>query len=81
MTVPILETARLILRPYAADDIPDLVALIGAREILATTLRIPHPYAEGDARDFLATLALSESNFAIMLRRENPLSSALPGSR
>jgi RimJ/RimL family protein N-acetyltransferase len=73
MTVPTLETARLILRPYAAADIPHLVVLIGAREIAATTLRIPHPYTEDDARDFLATLAHSEPNFAIILRRENHL--------
>jgi len=71
---PILETARLILRPYAADDIPDLVSLIGAREIAATTLRIPHPYTKDDARDFLASLAHSDqSNFAIVVRKDNHL--------
>jgi [ribosomal protein S5]-alanine N-acetyltransferase len=39
-----LETARLVLRPLTEVDIPELVPLIGAREIAATTLRIPHPY-------------------------------------
>jgi hypothetical protein len=39
-----LETARLTLRPYMLSDIPALVPLIGAREVAATTLRIPHPH-------------------------------------
>lgn len=34
-------------------DVRELVPLVGAREVAATTLRIPHPYTEQDARDFL----------------------------
>jgi len=52
---PILETARLILRPYTEDDIADLMPLIGAREVAVNTLRIPYPYTEQDAREFIAT--------------------------
>ncbi len=48
-----LETARFWLRPLALPDIPQLVPLIGAREVAATTLRIPHPYTEENAREFL----------------------------
>jgi len=51
--IPRLETARLTLRPYTARDIPELVSLIGAREVAATTLRIPHPYTREDAMQFL----------------------------
>ena len=51
--LPTLETARLRLRPYCEADIGDLVSLIGAREVAATTLRIAHPYTEQDAREFL----------------------------
>ena len=54
--IPVLETARLKLRPYSEPDIAELVPLIGAREVAATTLRIPHPYTEQDARDFLVLL-------------------------
>jgi [ribosomal protein S5]-alanine N-acetyltransferase len=54
MTDRILETERLILRPYAEGDIAELIPLIGAREVAATTLRIPHPYTEQDAREFIA---------------------------
>lgn len=68
-----LETERLILRPYEIDDIPALVHLAGAREVAATTLRIPHPYTEQNARDYLATCQLEAASgpvtrFAITLR-------------
>jgi [ribosomal protein S5]-alanine N-acetyltransferase len=66
---PTLQTARLRLRPYAEADIPELVRLIGAREIAATTLRIPHPYTENDAREFLARMETDgEVRLGIRLR-------------
>lgn len=43
----------MTLRPYTEVDIPELVRLIGTREVAATTLRIAHPYTEQDARAFL----------------------------
>ena len=49
-----LQTERLTLRLHAPSDIPALMPLIGAREVAATTLRIPHPYSESDALDFMA---------------------------
>jgi RimJ/RimL family protein N-acetyltransferase len=55
MTAPHeLRTARLLLRSFEREDIPALVRLAGANEISATTLNIPHPYAEDDAETFLA---------------------------
>ena len=69
-----LQTDRLILRPYRDSDIPDLLPLIGAPEIASTTLRIPHPYTERDAKDFLAsTRESSEVRFAITLRNDGQL--------
>jgi ribosomal-protein-alanine N-acetyltransferase len=53
MDFPPLQTEHLTLRAYALSDIPALVPLIGAREVAATTLRIPHPYTESYARDFI----------------------------
>jgi [ribosomal protein S5]-alanine N-acetyltransferase len=50
---PILETERLRIRPYTKADIPELLPLVGMREVAATTLRIAHPYTEEDARKFL----------------------------
>jgi [ribosomal protein S5]-alanine N-acetyltransferase len=49
-----LQTDRLTLRPFELSDIPALLPLIGDRRVAATTLRIPHPYAESDARAFIA---------------------------
>jgi ribosomal-protein-alanine N-acetyltransferase len=55
MTAPReLRTARLLLRSLEREDIPTIVRLAGANEIAATTLNIPHPYAEDDAQTFLA---------------------------
>ena len=54
MTPPYLQTARLTLRPYTMTDIPAFLPLISAREVAATTLRIPHPYSEAQAREFVA---------------------------
>jgi RimJ/RimL family protein N-acetyltransferase len=75
---PTLETERLSLRSFVASDIPALVPLIGTREVAATTLRIPHPYAESDARNFLTICEEDQAsgrgiNLAIVLRRENTL--------
>jgi ribosomal-protein-alanine N-acetyltransferase len=52
-SLPTLETKRLRIRPYSEADIPELLPLIGTREVAATTLRIAHPYTEQDARAFL----------------------------
>ncbi len=49
-----LQTDRLILRSFELSDIPALLPLIGDRRVAATTLRIPHPYTESDARAFIA---------------------------
>ena len=49
-----VQTERLTLRAYVPSDIPALMPLIGAREVAATTLRIPHPYTESDAQSFIA---------------------------
>lgn len=65
-----LQTERLILRSYKPSDISSLVRLIGAREIAATTLRIPHPYTEADARALLRRFAKEKptTHFGIFLR-------------
>jgi len=48
-----LQTDRLTLRSFELSDIPALLPLIGDRRVAATTLRIPHPYTESDARHFI----------------------------
>jgi ribosomal-protein-alanine N-acetyltransferase len=50
---PTLETERLTLRPFVADDAFDVERLAGMREIAATTLNIPHPYPHGGAAQWI----------------------------
>jgi len=54
MDLPTLRTERLLLRPFTRNDIPELIPLIGARAVAATTRRIPHPYTLADAEEFIA---------------------------
>lgn len=51
--IPVLETARLRLRPPRESDVPQIVPLAGDREIAVHTLTMPHPYSEQDARDWI----------------------------
>jgi ribosomal-protein-alanine N-acetyltransferase len=74
MNSSLIETPRLQLRTLGEADIPELVPLIGAREVAATTLRIPHPYQEKHAREFLASVAKeNELRLGIRLRSDGRL--------
>jgi [ribosomal protein S5]-alanine N-acetyltransferase len=78
MALTPLQTERLTLRVYSLSDIPALMPLIGAREVAATTLRIPHPYAESDALSFIAGTEECLSNgsglrLGIVLRERDTL--------
>lgn len=80
MTHPELRTGRLLLRAFRRGDIPDIVRLAGAREVAATTLRIPHPYTEADAERFLDLIATDRSfgfAFAITLLEMGQLCGAV----
>jgi RimJ/RimL family protein N-acetyltransferase len=46
---PILNTERLVLRPFDLDDGPRVHELAGSKEVADTTLTIPHPYPGGAA--------------------------------
>ena len=54
---PTLETERLLLRPLMPQDAPALQRLAGRREIADTTISIPHPYSEAQAREWIAGTA------------------------
>ena len=75
---PTLETPRLILRPFALSDAPDIQRLAGAREVASTTLNIPHPYEDGVAKAWIATHqerfdAGEEVTWAVTLREGGAL--------
>ncbi|MCP4633875.1 MAG: GNAT family N-acetyltransferase [candidate division Zixibacteria bacterium] len=52
---PILKTKRLVLRPFNLDDAPQVQKLAGDKEIARTTLLIPHPYKDSDAKEWIIT--------------------------
>ncbi len=56
-TIPTLRTDRLILRPLELTDGPRVRDLAGAKEIADVTDRIPHPYLDGLAEQWIATHA------------------------
>jgi RimJ/RimL family protein N-acetyltransferase len=51
--LPVLETERLVLRAFALSDAPEVRRLVGAREVAATTLAIPHPYTTSMAEEWI----------------------------
>jgi RimJ/RimL family protein N-acetyltransferase len=55
MTIPVLQTARLTMRPFEMDDAPIVQRLAGMPDVALTTLRIPHPYEDGMAEDWIST--------------------------
>ena len=52
-TVTVLHTPRLTLRPFANDDVGDLVRLLNDREVARFLAMVPHPYRTDDARDWI----------------------------
>jgi [ribosomal protein S5]-alanine N-acetyltransferase len=52
---PVLETERLILRPFVDIDAPRLAKLAGDKAVSDTTLRIPYPYNEVMALAWIGT--------------------------
>ena len=79
---PTIVTARLILRPWKAEDAPDVARLAGRREIADTTISIPHPFSEQQARDWLAARsnppsAGKEASFAMTTTADGRLIGAV----
>ncbi len=75
MTTPTLHTDRLLLRAHTLADALELARLAGAREVAATSLRIPHPYSVADAEAFIAAWQDADERvaFAIVLRENSVL--------
>ena len=67
--VPVLATARLVLRAPRRSDIKAIAVLANDRRIAANTARIPHPYAIEDAEQFIAAVNKREGEacFAVTL--------------
>ena len=67
LSIPVLETERLVLRAPQLADAKAITALVNDRRIAENTLRIPHPYSLEDAQTFLqgANTACGEIVFLI----------------
>lgn len=72
-----IETRRLLLRPFTAADAEAVETHVGRWEIARMTTRIPHPYPQGAAAEWIAGHAAmrtrdSEHSFAVTLQSEAP---------
>jgi RimJ/RimL family protein N-acetyltransferase len=68
-----LETARLVLRPLAAEDAAEIVRLAGDVDVAEMTGEIPHPYTLTDAVEWLASVAGKPWALAICRRTDHAL--------
>ncbi len=55
--IPIIETERLVLRPFTTEDAPQAHRLLAAPDVARTTLNLPYPYPDGLAQSWIATHA------------------------
>jgi RimJ/RimL family protein N-acetyltransferase len=79
---PVLETDRLILRPFALSDAKEVQRLAGDFAVADTTLNIPHPYPDGAAEEFISSHPAKykqgeAATFAITLKGDRSLIGAM----
>jgi len=72
-----IRTDRLILRPPVAGDVAAIAKLAGDYGVTCMTTRMPHPYAEADARQFIDLVARQdpgrERTFVVELEGEGAI--------
>lgn len=73
--IPVLETARLVLRAPKIEDVDAIAALANSRRIAEMTANLPHPYRATDALSFIANAPQGEeaATFAVLLKQEGAL--------
>ena len=65
--VPVLATARLVLRAPRRSDGKAIATLANDRRIAANTATIPHPYAVEDAEQFIASVNKREGEACFVI--------------
>jgi RimJ/RimL family protein N-acetyltransferase len=70
--IPVLETARLVLRAPRHGDVKSIVRLAGDRRVAENTARIPHPYGRDNAEQFIAAInrQQGEATFVITMDKD-----------
>jgi len=71
--LPVLATARLVLRAPRRSDCKAIAALVNDRRIAANTARIPHPYAIEDAEQFIAAVNKREGEACFVITLDGAL--------
>ncbi|SOH95549.1 Protein N-acetyltransferase, RimJ/RimL family [Monaibacterium marinum] len=61
MTVPVIETERLTLRPLRASDAGLITLYAGDARVARMTTRIPHPFPPGAAESFIGRALREDS--------------------
>ncbi len=82
MNQPTLQSRRLLLRPFSLDDAVTVQQLAGKHAIADTTLKIPHPYEDGMAEQWISEhrAQFEEGSlvaFAIVLQETSELVGAI----
>jgi ribosomal-protein-alanine N-acetyltransferase len=67
----ILESDRLILRPPRPSDISAMTVWLSDYDVAKMTARVPHPYYEGDAEDFIAGLGSVKDRYPFAIMRKS----------
>jgi RimJ/RimL family protein N-acetyltransferase len=65
----VLETERLTLRKPTLADVKAIARLANDRRIAENTRRLPHPYSQDHAVDFVRTLAGNKSELVFLIER------------
>jgi RimJ/RimL family protein N-acetyltransferase len=66
-SVPVLRTARLVLRAPRPSDAEAIARLANDRRVAANTARIPHPYGLDDAEQFIAAVNRRNGDAAFLI--------------
>jgi RimJ/RimL family protein N-acetyltransferase len=69
--LPVLATARLILRAPRSEDASAIASLANDQRIAANTTRIPHPYGVTDAEQFIAAARRRHGEASFVIARDD----------
>ncbi len=70
--MPFLESERLILRPPRPADIPAITVWLGDFSVSRNLARVPYPYTEADAEDFVTTRGRhDEGHYSFVIARKD----------